>query len=95
MKPEGFTRATSCTIPSIPTTGVGLIEEPIRPLTVPDELYSDTLPPVTGIPNSTQPSASAVMAVTSCHMASVSSGLPKFRQSVMATGSAPTTQTLR
>ena len=79
----------------MPMTGVGLIDEFGRPFSVPDELYRDTLPPVTGISSSMHPSASAVMAVTSCHMASVSSGLPKFRQSVMATGCAPTTATLR
>ena len=81
--------ATSSITPSTPTVGVG------RMGAVAVWLYSDTLPPVTGTPSSRHPSTSPITASANCHITSGSSGEPKLRQSVMATGSAPVTATLR
>lgn len=61
----------------------------------PVELYSETLPPVTGTPSTSQASARPPIASTSCHMGPGSSGEPKFRQSVTASGRAPEVATLR
>ena len=58
-------------------------------------LYRETLPPVTGTPSSRQASTRPRMASTNVHITSGSSGEPKLRQSVIATGSAPETATLR
>ena len=53
------------------------------------------MPPVTGTPSAWQPSASPVTACANCHMTPGSSGEPKFRQSVTASGTAPAVATLR
>ena len=75
--------------PSTPITGVG------RMFTPAVWLYRLTLPPVTGIPSWAQPSAMPWMACSSCHITPGSSGEPKFRQSVTASGTAPVVTTLR
>ena len=62
---------------------------------VPVWLYSETLPPVTGMPSTMQASDRPRMASASCHMTSGSSGEPKFRQSLTAIGTAPEVATLR
>jgi hypothetical protein len=94
VQPEGVASATSSITPSTPTTGVGWIAESIFPGS-PVPLYSETLPPVTGTDRVRQPSASPSIACTSCHMDAGSSGLPKFRQSVTASGRAPVAATFR
>src|SRR5690625_7684854 len=79
-------------------TGVGLMEASICPAGSESffvELYSETLPPVTGMPSSAQPSASPVIASTSCHIGSGCSGLPQLRQTEIATGRAPAHAALR
>ena len=53
-------------------------------------LYSDTLPPTTGTPSASHASASPSTASTSCQATCGFSGLPKFRQLVSPSGSAPT-----
>ena len=58
-------------------------------------LYSDTLPPVTGTASSAHASARPVTTCTSCHIESGCSGVPMLRQSVTASGLAPTVATLR
>src|SRR5665647_634570 len=89
FQPDGVRRATSSMTPSTATTGVGWIA------TSPVWLYSDTLPPVTGMPSVLQPSAMPRTASANCHMTPGSSGEPKFRQSEMAKGTAPAVATLR
>src|SRR5699024_3774983 len=93
-QPEGTRFATSSNTPSTPTTGVGRMAESIRPGS-PVELYSETLPPVTGTSSASHASARPSIASTSCHMGPGSSGEPKFRQSVIASGVAPAAATLR
>ena len=93
-QPEGTRRATLSNTPSTPTTGVGWIAESIRPGS-PVELYRETLPPVTGTSSASQASARPPIASTSCHIGPGSSGEPKFRQSVIASGTAPEVATLR
>ncbi len=58
-------------------------------------LYSETLPPVTGVPSSRHPSARPRTASANCHITAGSSGEPKFRQSETASGRAPVAATLR
>src|ERR1035437_9211716 len=58
-------------------------------------LYSDTLPPVTGMPSVLQPCEIPRTDSANCHMTSGSSGEPKFRQSEIANGTAPAVATLR
>src|ERR671921_942626 len=88
-QPDGVRRATSSMTPSTPTTGVGWIA------TSPVWLYRLTLPPVTGTPSCWHASARPVTACANCHMTPGSSGDPKLRQSVTASGTAPTVATLR
>src|SRR5437667_11060022 len=52
-------------------------------------LYKDTFPPVTGVPIARQASAIPSTASRSCQKFSGLYGLPKLRQSVMASGLAP------
>jgi len=53
------------------------------------------LPETTGVSSARQASLMPRMASANCHMISARSGEPKLRQSVMATGRAPLTATLR
>src|ERR1035437_10030990 len=69
--------------PRTATTGVGWIA------TSAVWLYSETLPPVTGIPRVWQPCEIPRAASANCHMTPGSSGEPKFRQSEIANGRAP------
>src|SRR6266436_4073503 len=52
-------------------------------------LYKETFPPVTGVPNARQASATPSTASRSCQKFSGLYGLPKFRLSVTASGRAP------
>ena len=69
-------------------TGVGGIGRP------PVSLYSDTFPETTGIPSSSAAWAIPSIAWASSQPISGFSGLPKFRQSVSASGSPPAHATL-
>ena len=53
------------------------------------------MPPVTGMPSWTQASLSPRQASANCHITPGSSGDPKFRQSLTASGRAPPVATLR
>src|SRR5699024_4245588 len=88
-QPLGVARPTSSNTPSTPTTGVGWMA------VVPVWLYIDTLPPVTGMPKSTQADDRPSTVWANCHMISGAAGEPKFRQSVTARGRAPEVATLR
>ena len=68
----------------MPMTGVGKIAP------VGDSLYRETFPPTTGTPRASHPSAMPSTASVSCQATSGFSGLPKFRQFVTPSGSAPT-----
>src|SRR6185437_14317108 len=58
-------------------------------------LYSDTLPPVTGVPSATHASPIPASASRNWKKMSGRVGLPKLRQFVIAIGRAPTHATLR
>src|SRR6185436_3637937 len=64
--------------------GVGKIGPP------PPSLYSETLPPTTGTPSARQASPRPAIARVSCQAMCGFSGLPKLRQLVSPSGSAPT-----
>src|SRR5690625_2394284 len=86
---EGTAVATSSYRPSVTIIGVGWIG------VSPGWLYSDTLPPVTGTPNSMQASAIPRVDSANCHITAGSSGEPKFSPSEMPIGVAPEVATLR
>src|ERR1051326_9526650 len=75
--------------PTIATVGVGS--------TTPAglSLYKETLPPTTGVPKARQASAMPSTASRNCQKFSGLYGLPKFRQSVTASGRAPEQVRLR
>ncbi len=73
----------SSTNPTIPTTGVGKTASPLVSLNI------LTLPPVTGVFNSLQASPIPRTASLKCQKISGFSGLPKFKQFVIAKGLAP------
>ena len=58
-------------------------------------LYSETLPPVTGVPSATHASPIPPTASRNWKNTSGRRGLPKFRQFVIAIGRAPVQATLR
>ena len=83
-KPRRPERSAFGSSPTSPTTGVGKIGP------APASLYSETLPPTTGIESARQASARPATARVSCQATWGFSGLPKFRQLVSPSGSAPT-----
>src|SRR4029453_6443622 len=58
-------------------------------------LYNETFPPVTGVSNARQASATPSTASRNCQKFSGLYGLPKFKQSVTANGRAPEQVRLR
>src|SRR5213594_2045534 len=58
-------------------------------------LYNETFPPVTGVPNARHASAIPSTASRNCQKFSGLYGLPKLRQSVIASGLAPEQARLR
>ena len=76
-------RETSSRRPTMPMVGVGRMRRR------PSRCRSDTLPETTGVSSARQASAMPRTAAANCAMISGLSGLPKFRQSVTASGRAP------
>src|SRR5439155_19670021 len=75
--------------PTAPMTTVGQMSTPRV------ALYSDTLPETTGTPSASHAALMPATLRSSCHAPVGRSGLPRLRQSVIASGVAPTHTTLR
>src|SRR5207249_10372868 len=90
-RPEvtGMWRVTSVRWPTAPMTAVGQMSAPRV------ALYSETLPDTTGTPSARHAAEMPAIVRSSCHAPSGRSGLPRLRQSVIASGVAPTQTTLR
>ncbi len=83
LKPDVVTFRRSSIRPTIPTAGVGWTATPW------DSLKKLTLPPVTGTSSALQAAAIPSTAFLNCQNTSGFSGFPKFRQSVIPSGTAP------
>jgi len=75
--------------PTMPITGVGYT----APVGL--SLYSETFPPVTGVPSASHASPIPATASRNWKKTSGRFGLPKFRQFVIAMGRAPVQATFR